>query len=458
MNNRNFSIKILSQLIFCIFLFGSIPVYAGSVTDSMFPPVNEAKANLGKLLMYDKILSGNKNISCATCHHPLTGLGDGLSLSVGEGGQGLGIGRNTGIANNKIHERVPRNAPPDFNLGAIEFTDMFHDGRLAVAPSEPSGFISPAGEQLPDGLDNILAAQALFPVTSTTEMAGQTGENLIANMAAADILAGNFGLWDLIARRLQAIPEYVVLFKTAFGDINGAEDITYVHAANAIAAYEASAWRCTDSPFDRYYQYKNDGLDSHSVASPNAFAGSELFYGKAGCSECHKGHFQTDHKYYAIGIPQIGPGKGDNVDGYDDGKDDFGRERVTGNPADRYKFRTPSLRQVAQTGPWGHDGAYNSLEAIVRHHLDAVNSLNNYDTNQAVLPSRTDLDKLDFVVQKDIKRRKAIADAIEINPIFLTDAEVARILDFLMALTDQSCIDLRKTAPMRVPSGLPVFD
>jgi cytochrome c peroxidase len=452
--------KIILQLKYCIVLFigTMMPVIAGNVTDSMFPIIDEAKVQLGQLLMFDKILSGNKNISCATCHHPLTELGDGLSLSIGEGGQGLGISRNTGIATNSIHERVPRNAPPLFNIGALEFTDMFHDGRVAVSSSEPSGFLSPAGEQLPNGLDNVLAAQAMFPVTSGTEMAGQRGENLQANKAIDSSFSGEFGLWNLIAKRLRAIPEYVDLFTVAYDTINNPEDITYVHAANAIAAFETVAWRCTNSPFDRYYQYKADGIRPLNVASPNAVIGAGLFYGKAKCSNCHSGHFQTDHKYYAIGIPQIGPGKGDNAEGYKDGTDDFGRERVTGNRFDRYKFRTPSLRQVAQTGPWGHDGAFNSLEKMVRHHLDAVNSLNNYDETQAVLPFREDLNEVDFVVQKDVKRRQNIVDAIEINPISLTDTEVERILDFLHTLTDQNCIDLSNTAPMRVPSGLPVFD
>ncbi len=86
---------------------------------------NPAKVELGKFLFYDKILSGNKNTSCATCHHSLTDTGDGLSLPVGEGGQGLGVTRNIGERQHAIVERVPRNAPPVFNLGAKEFTAQF---------------------------------------------------------------------------------------------------------------------------------------------------------------------------------------------------------------------------------------------------------------------------------------------------------------------------------------------
>ena len=86
-----------------------------------------------------------------------------------------------------------------------------------------------------------------------------------------------------------------------------------------------------------------------------------LFYGKADCASCHSGAFQTDHDFHAIAMPQLGPGKGDGFRG----REDFGRERVTGDPTDRFRFRTPTLRNVALTGPWGHTGAYATLEAVV---------------------------------------------------------------------------------------------
>ncbi len=151
---------------------------------------NAAKVELGKQLFFDKILSGNLNISCATCHHPFAGTGDGLSLSVGEGGRGLGVTRDNGAGSDAVHERVPRNAPALFNLGAREFTHLFHDGRVQPNPVFPRRH-RVAGElrNLPDGLDNALAVQAMFPVTSATEMAGQAGENPIADAAAA----GNLG-------------------------------------------------------------------------------------------------------------------------------------------------------------------------------------------------------------------------------------------------------------------------
>lgn len=402
------------------------------------------KVQLGRMLFFDKLLSGNRNISCATCHHSLTDTGDGLSLPVGEGGRGLGVTRDTGKGRHAIHERVPRNAPPVFNLGAREFRRMFHDGRVEVDKSQPSGFRSPADLLLPPGLDNVLAVQAMFPVTSGAEMAGQAGENPIGAAAAAGNLVN---VWGRLAARLANNTEYLSLFSAAFDDISGARDITYVHAANAIAAFEAHAWRADNSPFDRYLRGNAKAL------SPAAKRGMRLFYGQADCADCHSGTFQTDHKFHAIAMPQIGPGKGDGS-----GIEDFGRERVTSKKKNKYEFRTPSLRNVALTGPWGHDGAFDSLRAVVEHHLDPIESLYNYDPGQAVLPSRADLDAIDFQALEDGAIMAEIEAACELAPQPLSQKKVDYILEFLWALTDPASVDLRQDVPTSLPSGLPVAD
>lgn len=418
----------------------------GAVTDADFynnGMPNMDKVMLGKALFFDKLLSGNQNTSCATCHHALADTGDGLSLPVGEGGRGLGVTRDTGSGEDAVVERVPRNAPPVFNLGANSFSVMFHDGRVFADPLQPSGFSSPAGDDLPMGLDNALAVQAMFPVTSATEMAGQPDENSVADAAAANDLAGPDGVWAQLADRLRVNPEYAMMFNQAYG-ISESE-ITMVHAANAIAAFEAEAWRADNSPFDRYLRGDKKAL------SQSAKKGMQLFYGKAGCATCHSGKFQTDNDFHAIAMPQIGPGKGHDVDGHAD----FGREAVTGMVQDLYRFRTPSLRNVALTGPWGHDGAYNSLEGVVRHHLDPVNAILSYDClNEPVLPSRPDLDGMDCVVQNDPARVAEIASANELQAISLKDKQIMALMDFLHALTDPASIDLRGDVPKSVPSGL----
>lgn len=408
------------------------------------------KVTLGRHLFYDKILSGNRNISCATCHHSLTGTGDGLSLPVGEGGHGLGVTRDLGENDTFVHERVPRNAPAVFNLGMTQITTMFADGRLTTDADQPSGFASPAGDQLPMGLDSVLAAQAMFPVTSNTEMAGQPGENEVADAA----VAGDFPrTWEILAQRLRVIPSYFVGFRAAFPDeIRAPADITFVHVANAIAAFEGVAWRTDNSPFDRFLR------GEHGAMSTSARRGMELFYGKAGCADCHSGALQTDEQFYAIAMPQIGPGKGHGPSG----SEDYGREAVTGNPADRFKFRTPVLRNVALTGPYGHSGAYRTLRAVVEHHLDPVASLQNYDPSQAQMPRHDAFDD-EFVYRTRTKTDKdnlwqAIADANELSSVTLSEKEVDAVIDFLHALTDPVVFDLRQDVPHSVPSLLPIFE
>ncbi len=399
---------------------------------------------LGRLLFFDEVLSGNRNISCATCHNPIAFTGDALSLPLGEGGRGLAQARTVGRGADAVHERVPRNAPPLFNLGARRFTRLFHDGRVAEDPSEASGFSSPAGNDLPLGLDSVLAAQAMFPPTSGTEMAGQADENEVGVAAAAGRLTGDDGVWDLLAQRLRDIPEYVELFRGAFRDVRRADDITFVHAANAIARFEEVTYRSDQSPFDRFLRGDQTALNDAQER------GMTVFYRRGSCSRCHAGALQTDQRFRAIAMPQIGPGTGDGADGHDD----FGRERVTGDRRDRFEFRTPSLRNVELTGPWGHDGAYGSLEAVVRHYRNPGDAIGNYDRSQAYLPSRADLDVLDFVVMDDPGRVAAIAAENDARPMRLSDRDIADLVAFLRALTDPNMLDLSDDVPARVPSSL----
>ena len=104
-----------------------------------------AKVALGQALMFDKEISGNRDISCATCHHPLLHTSDGLSVSIGTGGRGLGPARVLGAGRNLI----PRNAPEVFNRGLPEWRTMFWDMR--VSGTADTGFLSPAGESAPGG-------------------------------------------------------------------------------------------------------------------------------------------------------------------------------------------------------------------------------------------------------------------------------------------------------------------
>ena len=445
------------------------------------PP--QEMVELGRVLFFDKILSGNKNISCATCHHPSLATTDQVALPIGEGPQGLGPQRFGGYSvEDAIHERVPRNSPALFNLGAREFSRMFHDGRVEEDPHGyyEGGFITPAKWKLPGGLENVLAAQAMFPVSSPAEMAGQRGENSLAEAKALNKLAGPGGLWEQISGRLQQIPEYVDLFKSAYPDVvQSAEDISMVLAANAISAFETAEFRTDNSPFDSYLRTGTGLNDSER-------RGMQLFYGEAQCATCHSGKFQTDHDFHAIAMPQIGPGKADGRDGSywrETGMqaflEDFGRGRVTFNPDDAYKFRTPSLRNVELTAPYGHDGAYVNLEDVVRHHLDPVARLHSYALPDSLLQPVDEVYEItadgprlihhkmstarkkaflqrDYWVMSNSQLRSKIAEANELAPIELTDGQVADLIAFLRSLTDPGARSLSHVIPDRVPSGLDV--
>lgn len=411
-------------------------------------PADELVA-LGRMLFFDKELSGNRNISCATCHSPVIATIDGLSINIGTGGRGLGILRDAGLFPPTAHDpqsRGARNMTPLFNLGHREFERLFWDGRVQVDPNMPQGFATPAGVDLPFGFDNALAALSVFAETDIQEMTGQPGTNELAD---ASLNGPHVPVWEALMERLRDIPEYVDLFTAAYPEVgNDPDHMTTVQVGNAIGAFQGTAFRSDNSPFDRFLRGDKKAM------SKSAREGMRLFYGEAGCSTCHSGLFQTDHDFHAIGMPQIGPGFGDGDGGYED----FGREGFSGDVNDRYRFRTPSLRNVSLTGPWGHDGFFNSLEAVVRHHMNPLDSLNNADPSQLVLPTRLDLDAADLAAFNDPAVTQAIGKAIEINIPQLSDEEIRLILDFLQALTDPSAQDLRFTIPGRVPSGLPLAE
>ena len=415
------------------------------VTDVDYHPVDADQAALGQLLFYDKILSGNRNIACATCHHHKHAGSDALSLGIGEGGKGLGPERVFSEPGNTQNRRVPRHSPALFNVGAREFTTLFHDGRVSMAPSDASGFNTPAEEFLPASLATVASVQALFPMLSAVEMTGQTSENPVARA----LLRRQDYAWAVLVERIRTTSGYAPLFRDAFPDIEKPDDISITHIANAIGAFVNSEWRSDESPFDAYLRGDQAALDV------SAKRGLELFYGKGGCVACHSGKFQTDHDFHAIAMPQFGPGR---TRMFDPVARDQGRINETDSRDDAYKFRTPSLRNVAVTAPYGHTGAYGTLDAVVRHHLNPVAAFKAYDPAQAILPSNPRLAQVDFLVFDNAAEQAAIPAASELDPIDLTDPEVADLIAFLHSLTDKTGQKGRLGAPKSVPSGLPVDD
>ncbi|MEL6919668.1 MAG: cytochrome c peroxidase [Pseudomonadota bacterium] len=414
------------------------------LSDADFPDVNTDQVELGRLLFWDPILSGNKNISCGTCHHPRFGSGDGVSLSLGEGGQGVGPQRVANV-DNLPEQHIPRNAPALWNLGAKQWTVLFHDGRIEVDPSQPSGLRTPLGTEMVGGFDNLLSAQTMFPVLSQDEMAGQYGENDVSRAVRLGVLTDEGGAWDLIADRVAAIDEYAERFTQAYPEIAWRTDIEFTDISNAIAAFVAFEFRSDDSAFDAHI--RGDAHMSGLVRD-----GMDLFYGEAGCAACHSGSLLTDFGFHAMGDLQIGPGKAARFESHNR---DMGRMRVTNDEADAYKFRTPSLRNVALNAPYGHSGAISDLRAYLKHHAAPRAGWATFDRSSVSMPALEG--KPAFAIADDMTEVQAILSAVAFEDQALELSELDALDAFLDSLTGATAkAGGRLGVPKSVPSGLPV--
>lgn len=423
-----------------------------SEVHALMPPVpaDRARVALGRALFYDPILSGNKDVSCATCHDPKQAFGDGLTLSIGTGGTGRGPDRKLGVG----RRFIGRNAPSLLNKATPGWHSMFWDGRVEGSPKE--GFTGMnGGFQLPFGVDCLLAAQALFPIASRDEMRGHPGDKTVDGqpneLARIDTNKAMPALWIAIMKRLMAVPEYRELFRAAYPEIK-ADQFGMQHVLNALAAYEIDVTTYFDTPFDRYLIGKDSAL------TPAAKRGALLFYGKAGCDDCHTGNLFSDQKFHNLAVPQIGPGGGclechapkhnETVEpgGVPLGKQDFGRYVTSRKDEDRFAFRTPTLRNVELTGPYMHDGVFTTLEEVVAHHSNPQASLESFQWDNQELKMETEHR------QEMLKKLDALA-----KPKNLTPDEQKDLVEFLKALTDERAHNLEGLIPPSVPSGLKVL-
>jgi cytochrome c peroxidase len=121
--------------------------------------------------------------------------------------------------------------------------------------------------------------------------------------------------------------------------------------------------------------------------------------------------------------------------------------------ADAYRFRTPMLRNVALTAPYGHNGAYPTLEGIVRHHVETAP---HWTRDMARLPTADWLSASDFAVQNDRLEAARHARARDTVPQDLSNLEIAELVAFLNALTGATAKESQRGIPKQVPSKLPV--
>jgi cytochrome c peroxidase len=276
-----------------------------------------------------------------------------------------------------------------------------------------------------------LSALPLFPVLSREEMRADSGNELarVSDKQTQQV-------WRLLMVRLGRIREYRRMFEAAYpGTVF--EDMTFGHASNAIAGFLIDRLAFNDSPWDRFLAGDDFAMTEVELRGAKNFL-------SARCSICHNGPALTDNGFHNVAVAQFGPGKGDGPSL----RDDFGRMRETGNPAERYAFRTPPLRNVELTGPYGHDGAFFSLREFVAHYSESHLKLRAF-TGSELEPA------LRGTLLTNVEEILATRDPL-LEGVFFPDEVIDEVTEFMKALTDPAAHDLIGIVPARVPSGLPV--
>jgi len=244
-------------------------------------PLSAAKVELGRLLFFDKRLSKNNTIACASCHLAEKGFTDGMPVSTGI--NGLKGGRSAPVSFNRVYSKA-----------------QFWDGRAETLEDQSIGpFVNP--------------------------------------------IEHGFANHDEMVAKMKQIPGYRKLFQEVFG-----RDILIADVGRAIASFQRTVLS-GNSAVDKF-----DVGGEEKALSAAAQQGLELFRGKARCTRCHSGFNFTDEKFHNIGI------------GWDTNTVDLGRYMVTQNPEDIGAFKTPTLREIARTAPYMHDGRFKTLEEVVK--------------------------------------------------------------------------------------------
>jgi len=237
------------------------------------------------------------------------------------------------------------------------------------------------------------------------------------------------------------------LFVESFAHIEHPSEISIVDIGNAIGAFVNHQWRSFDSPFDDYVKGNRDALTDKQMR------GLALFFGEGQCANCHSGKWFTDNQFYALSLPAFGPGR---TRRYNDIARDLGRMAESDDIGDIYRFRTPPLRNVELTSPYGHNGAFKTLEGIISHHLNPELSRSSWSISQAVLPEIREFKKVDLIIQNDRLEMERYTQKLDIEPVNLGEDEIDALTAFLRSLTGRSALAQSMIIPDEVPSGLKV--
>jgi cytochrome c peroxidase len=393
-------------------------------------------ADLGRNLWFDTLTGLNNDNACAGCHSPTAGFGDSQSIAIG-------IESNQVVGPHRTGPRNMRRAPMVIN--SAFFPRLMWNSRFAALSGDP--FDNRAGFQfpLPEGhtlssQPHLLVAQAFIPPTERNEVAG------------FDFVGDNDAIRAEVINRLNATAAYRKLFAKSFPAVKAGGPITYEMFARAIAEFEFTL-TFANAPIDRFARGETDAM---TVAEKQ---GALLFFGAARCSVCHSVAGQSnemfsDFQEHVLGVPQIAPSLTNAAFDGPGLNEDFGLEQITGNRADRYKFRTSPLRNVALQPTFMHNGAFTNLEDAIRHHLNVMESALHYtpasqdlsaDLSGPLGPMAPVLARLDPAVS---------------TPLLLTDSQFDQLLAFVREglLDPRAAPDrLRHLIPHMVPSGRPML-
>ena len=358
-----------------------------------YNPTTPAKVELGRLLFWDPLLSGPQDVACATCHHPQSAYAEDRDLSLGVTGTGLGRFRRDG-------HLVKRNSPTVLNV--------------AFNGIDASGSYDPAtAVAFWDNRIRSLESQALEPLKSFEEMRGDTYPE---DEALARVVA-----------KLQANAEYPSLFAEAFGS---EQPVTAENLGRAIAAFMRSLL-ANNAPFDRYMRGDSSAMTTEQVRGMQRFE-------EIGCIRCHNGPMFSDYKLHTMGVPD-NPAllSGETTPASDGGAQNppcpaGGAPEPTAAylaACDSYAFRTASLRNLELTFPYGHNGMFRTLNAVVGFYESTIAG----ESRNPNVPFE-ELDPLLRQLQN-------------------VDEEDVDLIEFLYALSDDS---FDRTIPESLPSGLPV--
>lgn len=393
-------------------------------------PLDLRLADVGRLLWFDPIQGLNNDNACAGCHSPTHGFGDSQPIAIG-------IDNNGVVGFDRSGPRNQRRSP--MVLNAAFYPTLMWNSRFHANSGDPfdnrAGFTFPA----PEGttlsyLPHLLTAQAFIPPTERTEAAGFHFRGANDEMRAA------------VVRRLNANANYRELFARALPARPAGTPVTFDDVARALAEFEFTL-TFANAPVDAYARGRRDAM------TPIQKRGALLFFGKGECVACHavsgpSNEMFSDFRQHVAGIPQVVPVSTNVTFDGPAANEDFGLEQATGNANDRYAFRTSPLRNVSLQPAFMHNGAFTSLEAAIRYHLDALAAAPGYtpshlpvDLQGPIGPLQPVLDRLD--------------GRLRTRPS-LNDDDVSALVAFVRdGLLDPDARPelLRRLIPARLPSG-----